>query len=82
MVVTLGTLETDAEKQLCHQRRNFVRRTTIAKQRGGTVVPRAALRRNQLTDKLIVGFVLAEAVANPMVVVQHRLDAHAIRIRA
>ena len=81
MVMALGALQANAEKQLADHGRNLVRLAPIAEHGRRAVPPGAALSRHQLADELIVWLVLAKAVANPMVVIQHRLDADSVRIR-
>ena len=54
----------------------------IAEEGGGPVLPGASLGRDQLPGKLVQWLVLAEAVANPLVVVEDGFDADPVRIGA
>ena len=79
--MALRTFQPDAQEQLADDSCQFVRSSTIAKHRHGTVLEGAALGRQQLMHKLVVRFVLAERIANPMVVIQHGFDSRVVRIR-
>ena len=79
-MVALGAFQSDTQEQLADDGRDFIGFAAIPEQRHRAVPPSAALGRDQFADELVVRFVLAEAVANPVVVVQHSLDADAVRI--
>src|SRR3990172_9058375 len=80
MVMALGTLQANAKKELADRCTNLNRIGTITKDDGGTVAPRAPLRRQQLADELAVRFVRPKRLAEPSVQRPDSLHAHAIRI--
>src|SRR5262249_15710904 len=63
MMMALRRFEANAEEQLADHRRDFRRLAPVAEHGHGTVAEGAALGRDDFTDELIVGLVLAERIA-------------------
>jgi len=80
VVVALGAFQAHSEKNLTHRRAEFRGLGPVAEDHGRAVAERAALGGDQLADKLVIRFVLAERVAQPRVEVPHGLDAGPVRV--
>src|SRR6056297_1893130 len=81
MMVALGAFKPDAQKQLADQGAHFVRAAAITEQGCRTVLPGAAFGRDQATNKRVIGNVVAELLADPIVVIEDGFDTDAIGIR-
>ena len=82
MLVALRALEAHAQEELADEGHDLVGGAPVAEDRRGAVAPGAPRRRQQAADKLVVGEILPEDIAEEGVEGEGRLDADAVGIGA